>query len=467
MGECGQKIGIYIKRVRLLHLALKINKCPRSKGDTHKKKLVNGIEKRNKKNKNSIPMEPQGKQERNPKFAVPDNDSMPVVDFFNSGLKLTHHRNGRRVYTFPGPNILPVAGTVESASNEYTEGIRKRKKSEHVDWNQRPKPNEPFSGVRKERTPPRTWTQWEEHIASKIIHFIVGFIPKRYNEMCGDVVDVTPWEQSLRVQWLDRGLYKRKILAAVVIGLMVTGVFIGAGYVPWRQVFGKDNIPEFKDAQGRILTNVVIPRMLEPDKHAGDASITDWIITGDPFEPLTPESIHNGYITITMDRSGTRKNVSLSMLYERMNSTAHEKYRCLCAAHMGIPLNVILFTSVGKRLQALRANPELPPAPNDFVIMTEPQPTVGSKAIVSTGPMKSNIQPTQFRVNHPDRVVVSFLTATGHKDKREFHGDDSACVVRCIELAWKEPIVDPVLGGILTVPASKRTKKGKVYVSED
>jgi len=402
------------------------------------------------------------------------NGADSVKQYIRNSLRFRQTSDGRRVYSvlvLPTTVSTTTVGSIESASQDHVNGLRHRKKATEFYGTPTVKkmfaqPFEDETNIKPQIKRPVTWAQWEEHVASKIIKGVVWLIPTRWNQRAGDITE-TPWEYRLRVQWLDRGLYKRKILAAVVIGLLVAAMFLGAGYVPWRQLFGKDSIPKFKDAHGRILNSVVIPRMLEPDKHAGDIAVSDWIKTGDPFEPVTPAHLKEGYITVTMDHSGTRKNVSLPMLYNLMNATAYGKYRCLCAAHMGIPLNMILFTPIGERLRAIQNRQDTPLLPNDFVFMIEPQPTIGSNAIVSTGPMTSNIESVPFRVNHPTRVVVSFLTNTGHKDKREMHGDDAACVVRCIELAWKEPVVDPLMEGILTTPASQRKENRKIYVSEN
>ena len=317
-----------------------------------------------------------------------------------------------------------VRGTVESASQSV---LRNR-----TTWTS-PNSDEalPMQNNARKRRSKKTW---DERLATLVIDAIVWCVPKRYNEMEGDVVDMTPWEASLRSRWLDRGLYKRKILAAAVIAMVIVCLFFGAGYVPWRRLFGMDSVAAFRDADGRVITNVLVPRMLEPKNNAGDRDLADWILSGDPFEPITPDIIKTGFLSAKTSAT-TRKNVSLSMLYEKMNSTAFEReFRCLCAVHMGIPANAILFAPVRK-------------SPDNMireVFMMEPSPTVGSSNILTTGPMTSNLQPgVTFTVLHPDRLVVQFLTTEGHRDKRELRGDDVACVIRCVvEIARKKKFVD-------------------------
>jgi hypothetical protein len=70
---------------------------------------------------------------------------------------------------------------------------------------------------------------------------------------------------------------------------------------------------------------------------------------------------------------------------------------------------------------------------------------------VTSGKMQSNLDPgNPFQVVHPSRMTVKYLTMSGLVDRTELRGDNAACAVWCIELAWKEQLVDEKSKSILS-----------------
>jgi hypothetical protein len=281
----------------------------------------------------------------------------------------------------------------------------------------------------------------EKDVALFLIRCIVACIPKRWNTMNLEI-GMTSWEDRLRVQWLDSGLYKRKLVWAAVIFVIVLVALLVSTMIPWRLLLKTDVEHVYTDTRGREIQNILVPRLIDPKNDASDAQIANQILKGAPFRELTPQVVKQGY-------AGVRgSNVSLDMLRGKLVE-AGRKYPCLCAAHMGIPLNAISFFPRGGK-------------GGKKLFMLEPSPTGATGKAIESDKMQSNLDPgVPFRVTHPTRMSVKFLTMDGLVDRTELRGDDSACAVWCIELAWKEALVEEDGGGILSQRPRETGEKGQ------
>ncbi len=350
-----------------------------------------------------------------------------------------YKKNGSGIYTvhLRTPDMFPSTEVQGSVGFE-SKSLRKR-------FNIAGGPTQEEGGSQQEnqgerKNPNRSWGQMEKDITKWMIRCIVWMIPRKYNKPSMEMAGMTPWEHRLRVQWLDRGLYKRKIFGAVFILGIVLVLFFASGFVPWRALFQMDSVTVYTDSRGIQVHNMLIPRMIDPKGDASDASKAEWILRGDPLDYLSREQVKSGYVTVRTGEK-TKFNVSRSLLHENLNETAFGNFRCLCAVHMGVPVNAILYSPDPGRMQQLRDNPNAKANPTDHVFMLEPLPTGGMAPMVTSGPMVSNLDPdVPFTVTHPSRLSIKFFTMEGLDDRVELRGDDAACAIRCISISWKEEI---------------------------
>ncbi len=301
------------------------------------------------------------------------------------------------------------------------------------------------------------------------IRCIIAFIPTRWNAFNLEI-GMTHWENRLRVYWLDSGLYKRKLVWASVMFVFVLVALTVSSTIPWRLLLRTDVEQVYTDTRGREIHNILVPRLIDPKKDASDAQIADQIIRGGAFRELTPQVVKQGYTSVR------ESNISLDMLRSKLIDVGR-RYPCLCAAHMGVPLNVIVFSpksprnepgdwgkGKGERGKGTRERgieekekgergieEKEKGEKGDPLFMVEPSPTGATGRAVTSGKMQSNLDPgNPFQVVHPSRMTVKYLTMSGLVDRTELRGDNAACAVWCIELAWKEQLVDEKSKSILS-----------------
>lgn len=286
----------------------------------------------------------------------------------------------------------------------------------------------------------------EKDVSLFLIRCIVAFIPERWNRMNLEI-GMTNWENRLRVYWLDSGLYKRKLVWAAVMFVLVLVALLVSSMIPWRLLLRTDVEHVYTDTRGREIHNILVPRLMDPKNDASDAQVADQILRGEAFRELTPQVVKQGY-------TGVRgSNISLDMLRSKLIEEGRN-YPCLCAAHMGVPLNVITVSPFGVSPKGKKRETPL--------FMLEPSPTGATGKAMASGKMQSNLDPgNPFQVVHPSRMTVKYLTMNGLVDRTELRGDDAACVVWCIELAWKEQLIEG--NGLLSQrPRQVKDKNGNI-----
>lgn len=360
-----------------------------------------------------------------------------------------------------------VRGSIEHESlRKRTRGDPSKRFNNSVDESFDKAAEDEIKDRKRKRKP--TWNEIEEIVTAFIIRVIVFCIPTRYNVPSEEMGGISPWEQRLRIQWLDRGLYKRKIVGGMLIFVFVVSVFFFASLIPWRVLLGTDSIYLHVNSRGDKIYNVIVPRMIDPTTDASDVSRADWILNGEPFPPMTRTQVKDGFVSVKTGYSMVEQNVSINLLQQKLNETAFGEYRCLCAIHLGIPLNAVMYTPNPQKIEQARRRAKtgtgrsikgIMDGKHDNMFLLEPVPTAAKGPIVTSERMTSNLLPDRpFTVTHPGRMTVKFYTTEGLDDRIELRGDDVACAVRCIEVAWKTKLVNK---------ATKEIRNGRPIVVKE
>ena len=307
------------------------------------------------------------------------------------------------------------------------------------------------------------------------------------------VVRQSPLKKWIRKTWRDRKKYYRKITFSLITCVIVM-FFCMYSYkyvlaaLSQRTNIGQKTIDDLE----RVIENTITPILLDKDSPV-DAPIVEYITSvsmSNTFEPSVEEHVKDGYIesnipgvTTTLDYVVKRANVSLVNLYHSMMEITLEKSRnskknpaesaCVCAAHYGIPINVILtgdskriktpptFEEVNNlqsqwrsRLQPLSSGTiqyqtkmgkliEKLSQFNDIIFMIDPKITSGSDEILSTS-MSDTLTPPGKRIDidFPRSIWVSYKDISGWYHKTKLSGFQSMCTIRCVTIATKAEIVN-------------------------
>src|SRR6056297_946275 len=308
------------------------------------------------------------------------------------------------------------------------------------------------------RNDKKTWVQrldwWLLRITRYIAMCIDMILPKKMNPIDQETSE-TLWSARIRKHLLDKGKHKRRMIYLAVLLSISFGLVFVITSVPWKSYTAADVIDQFyvdnNDGPLLIVHNMLIPRFLNPVSDPSDV-IRLKNITTNPFSKITKKDLEFGYKEVKVQYK-YNVNISFSVVHDELKADSKEKtLSCLCAAHIGIPLNIIYIHGNG--------------------ILDEPTMTLGTKElrlsprIKNTNlyynstifgdpkmPMskKTGIPPDEgFQITYPKSIAYRYLTVDGFKSK-EAYSMHSACIVFCCELATKETLVGPpTKGGILT-----------------
>jgi len=213
------------------------------------------------------------------------------------------------------------------------------------------------------------------------------------------------------------------------------------------------------------------------------------------FETIGEERIKAGYaeanipsVTVSFDYKVDRANISLVELYYRMMEFVTDKPKnsrlsiaetsCVCAAHYGIPLNIIMTGNSGKikspttpeeaeaqhalwssKLSAVSPGTirsktrmaklvEMLVHKDNILFMIDPLVTSGSR----------NVQRAHFsdmfipkgektEIKFPRSIWVKYIDIAGITYKTKLSGAQSMCTIRCVNIAMKQDIVNHSING--------------------
>lgn len=285
---------------------------------------------------------------------------------------------------------------------------------------------------------------------SLLIHIVDKVVPEKYNPREQEAAG-TLWGRKLRENLLDRGKHTRRIAALCIFLLLGFSVTFIIGIVPWRTYLASDIIPHYqiKGENGAvvIIKDVMMPHYLDPMNDPSDRLRLAHIVSPrNVFRRINQDDLKKGYAKIRVEYVDA-VNVSFDLLEDAMKNEAdYRKLGCLCAAHMGVPINVIWMYKKG--------------------FYYEPKMTLGTEKVGFMGPVKNTnlyynasekinsggngIPPSEgFYIGHPAGIALRHVTKKGLRSD-ELYGKNAGCVVFCCELAAKESLVGGVdQGGVL------------------
>jgi len=277
--------------------------------------------------------------------------------------------------------------------------------------------------------------------------------PTRFNPVLMEDGGRTLWASRIQRHVLDRGKYTRRAIAAALVIVAIALAFVCANMLPWRAFFGMGTVSVYIDERGRSMTNVEVPHYLAVNDDASDrlrAKFLAWD-DADPWTAITKDALKRGFTRVDLEY-GRSANISFAMLERAMNATMIERgFGCLCAAHMGVPLNAVYIAKTATSASML----------------WEPSLTMASKTNRRSAPVSSNIyyapqgadverdhpngplRPDQtFSITFPEKVALRYLTERGFEGL-ELSGSRAACVVFCCELGLKKRLIDRKIGGVV------------------
>jgi hypothetical protein len=285
-------------------------------------------------------------------------------------------------------------------------------------------------------------------------------IPEKYNPVMQESGQ-TLFTSKMHKYLIDKGKHTRRVVGAVIVVVTFMLFFMVFNMIPWRGYFALDALTDYTDERGRTMTNIEVPHYLMVDTDASDYKRAQHVTDqNQPFPKITRNQLLIGYHQITLEYN-RQANVSFSMLKKQLNKTMVEGgYSCLCAAHLGIPLNVVQVLEItATGIPNVRSLSTL--------TMYEPMMTLGSKETKTTQPIEGNIYYSPdaegverehangpltgkdtFSITYPSRVALRYLTERGY-EALAVSGYKAACVVFCGELSQKKKLVNRELGGVI------------------
>jgi hypothetical protein len=286
------------------------------------------------------------------------------------------------------------------------------------------------------------------------------WVPSKFNPIISGEASggETLLASKIRRHVLDAGKYTRRAIGMGVLVLVVMMFFVVANMIPWRGYFAMDVMDMYTDERGRNMMNVEIPHYLDVDNDASDYLRAQHLVR-DSFPHIDRKDLLRGYHEVELEYE-RKANISFSMLRDKLNDTMIQGgYSCLCAAHLGVPLNVMQMLTV-----------KYTGLPNVRSLTTttlyEPTLSMADKEVISTAPVESNIYyapPTidgtahsngplkhgqTFSIVYPKRVALRYITERGF-ETISVSGYKAACVVFCCELSAKQKLFHRTKGGII------------------
>lgn len=308
-----------------------------------------------------------------------------------------------------------------------------------------------------------------------LIYVVDYIIPKKFNPREVESED-TLCGRKLREVLLDKGKNTRILIALVVFLSLGFGTCYIILSTPWKSYFASDVILEYhmngdtRSPSGNkypstIVNNVLMPRYMNPLVDPSDLIRINHLVKQDNvFNRVTVDDIKRGYMK-TFVEYPHGVNVSFELLENIMIQEANNrKLGCLCAAHVGVPLNVVWAYKKG--------------------FYHEPKMTLGTSKVGIMGPIKNAnlyynasiasetstlkaqeranhaLPPNNngFYITHPYGIALRYVTKEGLKSD-EVYGKVAGCVVFCCELAAKKPLVGPYDQGGVLLTSDGNTKK--------
>lgn len=309
--------------------------------------------------------------------------------------------------------------------------------------------------------------------------------------------------QWTRRTWRNRRKYYRK--GAIAIFVAVT-VFILFSYsyeyilvaISPRSTKGVSIV----DDLGRKIDNVMELTLLTKE-HPPDEYLAKYMTAPElsgKFKTITDKDIENGFVevdvpsvSVSLEYIVETTNVSLIDIYHKMLGYVESEVMftklkrpteaiCICGMHYAIPLNIVMlpdskkdfnsrlskedeqklytqwtsalapltFNSISAKTKMMKLVETLVHK-HYLTFMINPIATGGSKDILTA--RASDLLSTKgdkIDIRFPRSIWVIYKDITGAQHKTTLSGVQSMCMVRCINVAVKDDIVDPFgKGGIL------------------
>lgn len=322
-----------------------------------------------------------------------------------------------------------------------------------------------------------------------LIKVVDSVVPSRFNPREMESDD-TVYGRKLRETLLDRGKNTRRLIALVFFLMLVFGITFFMVSTPWKSYFASDVIAEYTTPANHspftgdgannnhptaTIRNVLMPRYMNPQKDPSDViRIKNMVRQQNVFKKIAIDDIKRGYIE-TFVEYPHGVNISFELVEKIMLDEAKNRdLGCLCAAHVGIPLNIIWTYRKG--------------------FYHEPKMTLGTPRVGVMGPIKNtnlyynasiatkrwlssmggnhhnnnnnNIDDSSYQappqegfyVTYPYGIALRYVTRDGLKSD-EVYGKGAGCVVFCCELAAKKPLVGGYDQGGVLLSSDGNTKK--------
>lgn len=291
-----------------------------------------------------------------------------------------------------------------------------------------------------------------------VAKMIDKFVPSKFNPVQQETSE-TLWMGRIRRNMLDKGKHKRRFVTVVTFLMLSLFVVVMLTSVPWRSYAAMDVLkeayikPDGEQGETIIVRNLLMPHYLDPRNDPSDRVRLEHLVDQRHiFDSIVTSDLKRDYKEVKVQYK-EKVNVSFSVLQDVMKAVSEERnLPCICAAHVGVPLNVVYLNNQG--------------------FMNEPTMTLGTKDLRispvlknanlyynaslfaenrKSGIKNTGVPPEEgFRIMYPKAIAFRFLTPEGFKS-REAYTLYSACVVFCAELAKKKPLVGPPSrGGVLT-----------------
>ena len=286
------------------------------------------------------------------------------------------------------------------------------------------------------------------------------WVPRRFNPIISgeESVGETLLASKIRRYVLDAGKYTRRAIGTGTLILFIMMLFMVANMIPWRGYFAMDVIGMYTDERGRNIMNVEMPHYLDVDNDASDYLRAQYLVQYS-FPHINRKDLLRGYHEVELEYD-RKANISFSILRDKLNETMIEGgYSCLCAAHLGVPLNVMQMLTVKHTgLPNVRSL--------STTTLYEPTLSMADKEVTTTAPVESNLYYTPsiedgnvysngplkrgqtFPIVYPKRVALRYITERGF-ETISVSGYKAACVVFCCELSAKRKLFHRTKGGII------------------
>lgn len=297
----------------------------------------------------------------------------------------------------------------------------------------------------------------------------------------------------IRKTWKNRRRHYKRIILAILSAIAVIFLCMYCYKYVLVAISTRGSIGEMTiDDLDRPIENVISPLLLNKDSPV-DESLILYILSpsmSGVFKSISDENIRSGFaetdiptVTLSFDYKVEKANVSLIDLYDKMLAYTLEKSKnseksvaeiaCVCSAHYGIPLNIIMTgdsrkisnptsmeeaeqmhsiwfnklmqistgtisarTKIAKMVETLVQY-------DDILFMINPGVTSKSSDTLKAYLSDSlTLKGKKTEVKCPRSVWVAYKDITGNQQKTRLSGAQAMCTTRCLNIALKYDITD-------------------------